>query len=281
LTACLEKTALSEKMIEEDLSRVEESATKSTYRFSGFERCEDKGEKSAPKFIPSSTYHKEEATINSNKAHYPSNPKPSFNPKREARKETPKPREKVFVCMFCGRAAHLDEFCFRRKRIEMRRVEYDRDSYRDEFIDFLARSYSHVPPRFYSRTSPRTFSCALPRTSSGALSQSAHGPNHHSYGFGPRENRFEPRRFGYGTRPHRGDRFPHSPGFPTGGSFPHFESRHLDGPRFPRHGSRPTQPSGEVQRTVKTSFGRMVKCWISKIYLTNPNTEPSTLSRPM
>jgi hypothetical protein len=31
LTACLEKTVLSEKMIEEDLSRVEESATKSTF----------------------------------------------------------------------------------------------------------------------------------------------------------------------------------------------------------------------------------------------------------
>jgi predicted nuclease with TOPRIM domain len=40
LTARLEKTALSEKMIEEDLSRVEESATKSTYRLGvGFERC--------------------------------------------------------------------------------------------------------------------------------------------------------------------------------------------------------------------------------------------------
>jgi hypothetical protein len=46
-------------MIEEDLSQTEESATKSTYRLCvGFERCEDKGEKSAPKFIPSSTYHK-------------------------------------------------------------------------------------------------------------------------------------------------------------------------------------------------------------------------------
>jgi regulator of replication initiation timing len=93
LTAHLEKTVLSEKMIEEDLSRVEESATKSTYRLRfGFERCEDKGEKSAPKFIPSSTYHKEEATIKSTKAHYPSNPKPFFNPKREVRKETSKPR---------------------------------------------------------------------------------------------------------------------------------------------------------------------------------------------
>jgi hypothetical protein len=43
-------------MIEEDLSRVEESATKSTYRLSlGFERCEKKGEKNAPKFVPSSS----------------------------------------------------------------------------------------------------------------------------------------------------------------------------------------------------------------------------------
>jgi hypothetical protein len=101
-------------MIEKDLSRVEESATKSTYRLSvGFERCEDKGEKSALKFIPSSTYHKEEATIKSTKAHYPSNPKPSFNTKREASKETPKPREEAFICMFCGRAGHLDEFCLR------------------------------------------------------------------------------------------------------------------------------------------------------------------------
>jgi hypothetical protein len=87
LTARLEKTTLSEKMIREDLSRVEESATKSTYRLSvGFERCEDKGEKSALKFIPSSTYHKEEATIKSTKAHYPSNPTSSFNPKSEVKK---------------------------------------------------------------------------------------------------------------------------------------------------------------------------------------------------
>jgi predicted nuclease with TOPRIM domain len=58
LTARLQKTALSKKMIEEDLSRGEESATKSTYKLSvSFERCENKGEKSAPKFIFSSTYH--------------------------------------------------------------------------------------------------------------------------------------------------------------------------------------------------------------------------------
>jgi predicted nuclease with TOPRIM domain len=60
LTAHLEKTILSEKMIEEDLSRVEECATKSTYKLGiGFERCEKKGENSAPKFVPTSSYHKE------------------------------------------------------------------------------------------------------------------------------------------------------------------------------------------------------------------------------
>jgi hypothetical protein len=177
LTAHIEKTALSEKMIEEDLNWVEESATKSTYRLGvGFERFEDKGENNAPKFILSSTYHKEEATIKFTKAHNPSNPKPSFNPKREVRKETLKLREEAFICIFCGRAGHLDEFCFQRKRIERRRVEYARDSYRDEFIDFPPCSYSHVPPRFYSRASPHTFSRALP--------QFAHGLNHRSYGFG-------------------------------------------------------------------------------------------------
>jgi hypothetical protein len=88
-------------MIEDDLNHVEESATKSTYKLGvGFERFEDKGEKSAPKFVPSSNYHKEEETIKSTKAHYPSNPKPSFNPKREVKKETPKPREEAFICIF-------------------------------------------------------------------------------------------------------------------------------------------------------------------------------------
>jgi hypothetical protein len=158
-------------MIELDLSRVEESAIKSTYRLGvGFERCEDKGEKSYPKFIPSSKYHKEEATIKPTKAHYPSNLKPSFNPKREARKETPKSRAEAFVYMFYGCAGHLDEFSFWHKRIERKHVEYAKNSYRDEFNDFPARSYSHVLPRFYSHASPRT--------SSRAFSQFSYGPNH-------------------------------------------------------------------------------------------------------
>jgi hypothetical protein len=100
-------------MIEDDLSRVKESASNSTYKLGiGFERCEDKGEKSAPKFISSSNFHKEEETLKPTKTHYPSNPKPSFNPKREVKRESSKPREEAFVCIFCGRAGHLDEFCF-------------------------------------------------------------------------------------------------------------------------------------------------------------------------
>jgi hypothetical protein len=117
------------------------------------------GEKSAPKFVPSSSYHKEE-TLKSTKTNYPSNQKTSINPKRDVRKETPKPREEAFICMFCGCAGHLDELCFRRKRIEKRRFDYAKNSYRDEFIDFL------------------------PCTSSCASSRFFHGPNHCSYAFG-------------------------------------------------------------------------------------------------
>jgi hypothetical protein len=157
LTFHLERTMVSENMIEDDLTRVEESATKSTYKLGvGFERCQDKGEKSTSKFIPSSNYHKEEETLKSTKTYYPSKPKPSFNPKREVRKETPKPREKTFICMFCGHAGHLDELFFHRKRIEKRRFDYARNSYRDEFIDFMPRA----SPRFF------------------------YGRNHHSYGLG-------------------------------------------------------------------------------------------------
>jgi hypothetical protein len=53
--------------------------------------------RSAPKFIPSSNYHQEDKTIKCTKTHYPSNPKSSFKPKREVRKETPKLREEAFV----------------------------------------------------------------------------------------------------------------------------------------------------------------------------------------
>jgi hypothetical protein len=83
-----------------------------------------------------------------------------------------------------------------------------------------------------------------------------------------------PRHFSYGPRPHRGVHFPHRSDFPAGGSCTHFEPRHLDGPCFPRRGSYPTGSNGEVLKTIKTSSGHMVKCWITKIYLTNPSTGP-------
>jgi hypothetical protein len=90
-----------------------------------------------------------------------------------------------------------------------------------------------------------------------------------------------PRCFGHGPCSHRGDRPPCRHDFPTGGSYTRFESRYLDGPRFPRHGSQPTWSSDQVQKTMKTSSGRMVKCWIPKFYLTDPSTEPSTFSHRM
>jgi hypothetical protein len=198
LTARLEKTVLSEKMIEENLSRVKKSATKSTYRLGvGFERFEDKDVKSSHKFVPSSNYHKEEEALKPTKTHYPSNPKLSFNSKEKVKRESPKLREEAFVCIFCVRAGHLDEFYFRRKRIEKGRFEYSRTSYYDEFFDFS--------PRSYSRT--------LPHNSSRALLQFSHGSNHRSYGFVSRENHFMLRHCGYDPRPHCGDHFPRRPVF--------------------------------------------------------------------
>jgi hypothetical protein len=180
LSSRLERTIVSEKMIEEDLSQVEESATKSTYKLSvGFERCEDKGKKSDPKFLPSSNYHKGEESLKPTKTHYPSNPKPSFNPKRCVNKNTPNPSDEVYICMFCDRTGHLDEFFFRHKRMMKRRADYARNSYHDEFIDFSPHFFPRAPSRF------------------------SHGPNHLSYGFGSRESGLVPRHFGVDPHSHR------------------------------------------------------------------------------
>jgi hypothetical protein len=171
LTLRLERTKVSEKMIEGNLSWVDECVTRSIHKLGlGYEKCEDKG-KISTKFVPSSTYKDEEETLKVKQIPYPSNPKSSFNPKR-AQKQTTNPSmpnlNGTYTCMSCGRAGHFAEFCFWHKRMEKRRVYYARNSYRDEFFDF--------PPRSYSRASP----C----TSSHVLSSFSHGPNHRSYGFG-------------------------------------------------------------------------------------------------
>jgi hypothetical protein len=100
LSSRLDRTIVSEKIIEEDLSRVEESAIKSTYKLSvSFERCEDKSEKSPSKFVPNSNYHKEKEALKSTKNHYPSNPKSSFNPKRGVKKILQiQVRKSTFAC---------------------------------------------------------------------------------------------------------------------------------------------------------------------------------------
>jgi hypothetical protein len=64
LTVRLEKTNFSEKMVEEDLSRVEQSATKSTYRLDvGFESCEDRVRRVLPSLFlaPPTTKRKQQS----------------------------------------------------------------------------------------------------------------------------------------------------------------------------------------------------------------------------
>jgi hypothetical protein len=98
LTARLEKTALSEKMIEEDLSWVEESATKSTYRLGvGFERCEKKSEKSAPcLFLAPLTIKKRKHSNQPKLITHPIQSHPSTQREKQGKK--PPIRERKLLC---------------------------------------------------------------------------------------------------------------------------------------------------------------------------------------
>jgi hypothetical protein len=107
LTSRLERTKLSEKMIEEDVSRVDECVTHSIHKLGlGYERCENMGEVST-KFVSSSTYKDEEQTLKAKQISYPPNPKPSFNPKRAQKQTTNSCMPNLdgfYICMFCGHA---------------------------------------------------------------------------------------------------------------------------------------------------------------------------------
>jgi hypothetical protein len=81
-----------------------------------------------------------------------------------------------------------------------------------------------------------------------------------------------PRRFDVDPRSHRGVHPPCRHDFPARGVYSHFEPSRFDDPCFLHRDSYPNHPNGEVQRIVKTSSGRMVKCWIPKIFLTKPST---------
>jgi hypothetical protein len=247
-------------MIEKDLSQVDECVTCSIHKLGlGYERCEKKSEISM-KLVASSTYKDEEETLKGKQIPYPPNPKSSFNSKR-AQKQTTDPSMSnlyaIYTCMFCGRAGHLDEFCFRCKRMKKGHVDYARNSYHNEFIDFL------------------------PRISSRAPSHLSHGPNHYSYGCHSRESGFVPRCFGFNPHSCHGARPTRRHSSPARGAYSHFELSCFDGPHFPYHGSRLTRSNCEVHKIVVTSSCHMVKCWIPKIFLTNPSTEPSTFSRSM
>lgn len=70
-------------------------------------------------------------------------------------------------------------------------------------------------------------------------------------------------------------------GFHLNGFYPRnarIELRRFDGSRFPHRGTHPMCPNGDVQRTVFTFAGCMVKYSIPKSFLSNPNTKPSIFS---
>jgi hypothetical protein len=68
LTACLKKTIFSEKIIEKDLSRVVESATKSTYKLGvGSEICEKRVRRVLPNLFLAPTTTKKRKHSNQTK----------------------------------------------------------------------------------------------------------------------------------------------------------------------------------------------------------------------
>jgi hypothetical protein len=127
-----------------------------------------------------------------------------------------------------------------------RYMDCARDSYHDEFIDFL--------PHFSSR----------------ALSHVSHGPNYHLYDFGSRESGLVPRCFGVNPCSHHSVCSLRRHDFPARGVYSHVEPSRFDDPHFLHHGSRSTRSNDEVLKIVKTFSGRMVKCCIPKIFITNP-----------
>jgi hypothetical protein len=86
-----------------------------------------------------------------------------------------------------------------------------------------------------------------------------------------------PRHFGYDPHPHRGDRFSHRPDFSPGGSYTHFERRHLNGPHFLHRVSHPTGPSGEVQKIVKLPH----VAWLSVEFLRFISLTPALSHQPL
>jgi hypothetical protein len=115
-------------------------------------------------------------------------------------------------------------------------VDYARNSYHDEFIDFLPHISSRAPSHF------------------------SHRPDHCSFCFGLRKSGLVTGPFGVDSRSHHGVRLPRRHDFPARSFYSHLELSRFDSPRFPHHGSRPTHSNGEVQRIVNTSSGRMVRC---------------------
>jgi hypothetical protein len=87
-------------------------------------------------------------------------------------------------------------------------VDYARNSYHDEFINFPPHFSSHAPSHF------------------------SHGPNHCSYGFGSRESSLVPGCFGVDPRSHHGVHPPRRHGFRARRVYSQFQPSRFDGPRF-------------------------------------------------
>jgi hypothetical protein len=167
--------------------------------------------------------------------------------------------------MFYGRAGHLVEFYFQHKRLERRRFEYARNSNRDEFFDFPPRSslvlhLALLHALFLSSLIDLTIAYMVLVHERTTLSLDALVMAHvlivviiYHIGLVFLQESFTPI-LSWDTW-----------------------TVHI----FPVMVLVPLVSNGDVQKIVKTSSGLIVKCWIPKIHLTNPSTEPLTFSRSL
>jgi hypothetical protein len=137
----------------------------------------------------------------------PRRAQPPLSPKRVSQ---PKSHQRVFHCVFCGRDGHLEEFCFRRKRVEKREREWANP---DMFYQGAGR---HDQPQRGDRRDARArraggghgdgFAYHAPR--GGRFAGQA--PSH-ANGYGPWDHGFG--RFNEPRFPHRGGHWTQDDGY--------------------------------------------------------------------
>ncbi|WVZ76688.1 hypothetical protein U9M48_024641 [Paspalum notatum var. saurae] len=133
---------------------------------------------------------------------------PKVTPPKPKSQPNPVPRRPVYHCEFCQRNGHLEEFCFRRKRVERQERAWGNQ---DQFYQGGRQDPSHRGERRDRFAGSERGSGLQARAPSGERRFTGRAPSHFQHGYGPRdrgfERAFEGSRFGGRGYPDRRDDF--------------------------------------------------------------------------